>query len=244
MSGFPHFKVLPAPQQELWAELVDATDEGFVLYGGTAVALYLGHRQSVDFDFFTDKSFDPDDLYRRLPFLGGAEVLDSRPNTLTVLLHRGPQPEDTVKISLFGGFAFGRVGIPKQTPDEVIIVASEIDLLGHKLKVLMQRVEVKDYLDIDALLSSGLDLAEGLSAAQALFPAFSPAEGLKALTYFASKELTTLDAGVKKRLVAAARAVTSLPLLPVLSKTLGGRSVCGHGGASPQPSDDDGEILR
>ncbi len=30
------------------------TNQGFVLYGGTAIALRLAHRPSVDFDFFND----------------------------------------------------------------------------------------------------------------------------------------------------------------------------------------------
>lgn len=31
---------------------------GFALYGGTAIALRLGHRTSVDFDFFNDRPLD------------------------------------------------------------------------------------------------------------------------------------------------------------------------------------------
>jgi hypothetical protein len=46
---------LPIAQQHLWQELRPARDLGFVLYGGTAIALRLGHRPSVDFDFFTDQ---------------------------------------------------------------------------------------------------------------------------------------------------------------------------------------------
>jgi hypothetical protein len=46
----PHLESLPEPQQRLWPELKD-TPKTFVLYGGTAIALYLGHRQSEDFDF-------------------------------------------------------------------------------------------------------------------------------------------------------------------------------------------------
>jgi hypothetical protein len=46
----------------------------FVLYGGTALALHLGHRQSMDFDFFGDRAFDPAKLYAALPFLAGATV--------------------------------------------------------------------------------------------------------------------------------------------------------------------------
>jgi hypothetical protein len=31
----------------------------FTLYGGTAIALHLGHRHSADFDFFGSRPFDP-----------------------------------------------------------------------------------------------------------------------------------------------------------------------------------------
>ena len=54
----PNFKCLPAPQRRLWDELGTVPGE-FVLYGGTAIALYLGHRESVDFDFFGNQPFDP-----------------------------------------------------------------------------------------------------------------------------------------------------------------------------------------
>jgi len=44
--------ILPPAQLALWPELRQIPAH-FVLYGGTAIALRLGHRQSVDFDFFT-----------------------------------------------------------------------------------------------------------------------------------------------------------------------------------------------
>jgi hypothetical protein len=47
----PCLDILPKPQRTLWAELADVPEE-FTLYGGTAVALHLGHRVSVDFDFY------------------------------------------------------------------------------------------------------------------------------------------------------------------------------------------------
>jgi hypothetical protein len=54
----PQLGILPAPQRRLWDELGTVPGE-FVLYGGTALALHLGHRQSMDFDFFGDRAFDP-----------------------------------------------------------------------------------------------------------------------------------------------------------------------------------------
>ena len=53
MSGFfiPRMDILPSAQRLVWRELRAAAALGFVLYGGTAIALRLGHRFSVDFDF-------------------------------------------------------------------------------------------------------------------------------------------------------------------------------------------------
>ena len=49
-----HLNILPAEQRILWNEL-QSTPEHFALYGGTALALFLGHRQSIDFDFFSNE---------------------------------------------------------------------------------------------------------------------------------------------------------------------------------------------
>ena len=58
MAFVPNLDILPAAQRTLWPEL-SATPDNFTLYGGTALALRLGHRASVDFDFFSNDSFDP-----------------------------------------------------------------------------------------------------------------------------------------------------------------------------------------
>ena len=51
----PSREVLPPAQQLLWPKLGKTAELGFTLYEGTAIALRLGHRASVDFDFFSDK---------------------------------------------------------------------------------------------------------------------------------------------------------------------------------------------
>ncbi len=100
-----------------------------MLYDGTAVALYLGHRESVDFDFFTNRPFQPDELFADYSFLRDSEVLQSQPNTLTILT--AGRETDRVKISFFGGLKVGRLGQPRATPDGAMNVASLADLLAH-----------------------------------------------------------------------------------------------------------------
>ena len=72
----PRLEILPESQWRLWPEL-DAIPSDFVLYGGTGLALQLGHRVSEDFDFFSSSNFDPDRLRSRLPFFRNLDPADS-----------------------------------------------------------------------------------------------------------------------------------------------------------------------
>src|SRR5258708_26588776 len=79
----PRLDILPPAQQRLWPELSE-TPEEFTLYGGTAIALRLGHRPSVDFDFFASIPFGPGAVLQTVPYLKAATVRQSAPDTLTV----------------------------------------------------------------------------------------------------------------------------------------------------------------
>jgi hypothetical protein len=59
--------ILPDSQRRLRPEL-DTIASDFVLYGGTGLALKLGHWISEDFDFFSSSSFDAKRLRSRLRF--------------------------------------------------------------------------------------------------------------------------------------------------------------------------------
>src|SRR5208337_4143629 len=97
-----------------------------------------------------------------------------------------------------------RVGEPQWTDDRIVQVASLEDLLATKLKVLLQRVEAKDYLDVATLLGNGVSLARGMAAARSLFgPAFQPSECLKALVYFEGGDLNSLAESTKHLLIHA-----------------------------------------
>lgn len=200
MTFSPRLDVLPPSQRALWDELV-VVPSSFVLYGGTALALRLGHRESVDFDFFAHDDLDHAAL-DTLPFVAGATTLDTTPTSRTLIVRR----EDAdVKVSFFGAIRFGRVGAVESTADGHVRVASLLDLAGTKIKALLQRVESKDYRDVDALLVAGVPLETILGAACALFgDAFNPLVARKALSYFVGGDLDTLDATTRTRLVEAA----------------------------------------
>jgi Nucleotidyl transferase AbiEii toxin, Type IV TA system len=69
----PNLKILPQGQRELWP-LLAAVPARFTLYGGTALAIQLGHRESVDFDFFSSQAFDPIKLQAGLGFLHSGRI--------------------------------------------------------------------------------------------------------------------------------------------------------------------------
>lgn len=202
----PRLEVLPPAQRELWPLLAPIQRFGYVLYGGTAIALRLAHRYSVDFDFFTSQSVNPGELRKHLPFLRDSRPIQEHHNTFEVATFSG------VKVSFFGGLDFGRVGTPDQTSDGITTVASLDDLMATKLKVILQRSELKDYQDIAAMSRAGVRVDAGLAAAEEMFrPTFSPLHSLKALVYFDDGDLSRLSAEDRRTLVTVAQQVRSLP---------------------------------
>ncbi len=197
----PHLEILPPSQRAFWDEHARSVSPGWVLYGGTAIALRYGHRTSVDFDFFSDHELDEDRLRRDLDPLRDGTVVVRRPDTLIVA---APVGGGEVRLSFFGSVDFGRVDEPDQLAGKFPI-ASPLDLLATKLKVLLQRIEAKDYLDVEVLLRAGLSLNQGASAALALFPdQINPMDMAKAVGWFKEGNLDALlSEGVREFLTAA-----------------------------------------
>jgi hypothetical protein len=212
----PALTKLAAPQRQLWPQLAPLAKQGWVLHGGTAIALRLGHRDSVDFDFFTEAPLDRKALLDAFPPLADAPTIQDEPNTYTAIACG-------VKVSFFGSIAFGRIGHPQITNDGVAIVASLEDLMAQKLKVVMQRAESKDYRDVAALLRVGQSLQAGMAGASALYGmSFSPMECAKALVYFKGGDLAMVPPADRTTLTNAVRALrlTSFAPAAVLSMSL------------------------
>jgi len=209
----PRLDVLPPPQRRLWDELAAVPME-FALYDGTALALHLGHRQSVDFDFFGNRPLGPALLALAVPFLSGAIVTQRAPNTFSCTVDRG----GVVQLSFFGLPGLPRLLPPLIAPDIGLRVASLLDLAGTKASVVQVRAEAKDYLDIDALLTEGsINLPTALAAGRAIYGTpLNPQNTLKALSYFDDGNLRRLPQSVRDRLARAAREV-DLDRLPAIT---------------------------
>ena len=153
-------------------------------------------------------------MLRKIPYLEGAVVRQSSPNTLTTTVNRsGP-----VQVSFFGGLDLGQVEAPDFIQDPGISTASLLDLAGTKVKVIIQRVEPRDYIDIHALLTKGgIPLARMLAAASVIFgPQFNSLLTLKAIAYHNDPALAALSDDIKRDLVKAVQA-TDPEKLPALN---------------------------
>jgi len=195
-SFTPRLDILPPSQRALWDEL-GATPKDFTLYGGTAIALQLGHRQSVDFDFFTTEDFKADDLKLRIAYLAGGETTQRAENTLSVRIDRdGP-----VFLSFFKPPCIRRFAPPLVAAGNGVKIAALIDLAGLKADLVQQRAQAKDFLDLDALIGAGISLVDAMAAARIIHgDDYRPEITLKALSYFGDGDLPTLGDSVRKRL--------------------------------------------
>jgi len=176
----PRLEVLPPAQRALWPRLSEVASD-FILYGGTALSLQVGGRTSIDFDLFSDRPLDHEHLVKRFSFLQDGKLRKQARDTAIFVVGTG---SEAVSISFFGDLKFGRVSEPVRFIDNGLFAAGLLDLAAQKMKVIQQRAEVKDYLDIRRLLSEGITLEMALGAAQALYPEFNAAISLKALSYF------------------------------------------------------------
>lgn len=208
----PKLGILPEAQQQIWPSLAPASELGFVLYGGTAVALHLGHRTSVDFDFFRAESLDKEEIRSAFPFARDAAILQEMPDTLVL---SAAMPSGTVKVSFFGGMGLNRVNDPLRTTDGTLLVASLDDLMATKLTATQDRAEAKDYRDIAAMISAGTSLPVGLSAFKQMFRG-EPAQVLRAIGFFGDGDLKNLGTAEQETLCDARDRVGTLPEVRLL----------------------------
>lgn len=184
-----------------------------MLYGGTALALQLGHRNSVDFDFFSAQPVNPRQLYETLDFLAKGRITQEERNTLTV---RADTEDGPVSVSFFGGLELRCVDLPARIPPGVSLAGAR-DIFGCKCATIQQRDSLKDLQDICALLRHGLSLAEGLGCARAIYGnSFNPRITLMALSYPPTlKGLPPEDRQLLARAVEDIRNVPSVAVEPL-----------------------------
>lgn len=194
-----YLNILPDEQQKIYPKLSDLKSKGFILFGGTAIALQYGHRQSVDFDFFNIKALDGEIQKNIIDTLTDIKftVLQNEPNTLTILT------DNNVKLSFFGEIPFALQKNAFLSEDRVLLLAKPEVLLATKLKAINDRASAKDYIDIAEILKdNNYSLYEGLKEVEKMYNSSVPsAQILKGLVYFEDGDLQTLNKEVKNFLI-------------------------------------------
>ncbi len=146
-----HEKVLPTGSRRL-LDAIGRSDpsllDGWVLAGGTGLALHLGHRRSEDFDFFRTDGLDVSSLADRVAAVGRYEHVRSGEHDLTARV-RG------VKVSFF---VVPEPFLEPTRPFRSFAVADPVDIALMKLVAIAGRGSRKDFVDLYFLLRDGLPL--------------------------------------------------------------------------------------
>lgn len=154
---------------------------GFYLAGGTALALYEGHRISVDLDFFAPSVGDPDLLARRFETSGIAfEAASTAPETLYGRV-------GDVHVS-FIGLAYPLLAATVQPGPGLVPLASPDDIAAMKLAAVASRGSRKDFVDLWVLLTRRMALREALDRFRAKYATRDIGHVLESLVYFDDAE--------------------------------------------------------
>lgn len=152
----------------------------FYLAGGTGLALQLGHRRSIDLDFFSDKNFDEDALLREVDGLQDVSLVEKDKRTL----HASIQG---TKVSFLGGYDY-----PLLFPlcsFQRVSVADARDIACMKITTLMSRGKKRDFIDVCAASRDyGLKQLIRLFEEKYARTRYNPEHVLKSLTYFEDAE--------------------------------------------------------
>lgn len=173
---------LPAGTRSNLALLADAgLTDPFYLAGGTAAALFLGHRISMDLDFFGPGSFDSASLVDQLAELGRFQLDRIAADTLLGDLAG-------VKISFFR-YRYPLVVEPVMAMG--VKVAGLQDIAAMKLDAVSRRGTKRDFVDLFFIAQSGISLADALDQYQRKYAGFdvNVIHVVKSLTYFVDAEL-------------------------------------------------------
>lgn len=154
-----HTEILTPEQGEL-LDFVSSFKRGFYLVGGTAIALQLGHRRSIDFDLFTAGKVKRLALRRQveqsgLPF----KLLGEDVDQIHFILN-------SVKVTFF---AYPYAVEHPVLLDDVISMPTLLALAAMKAFALGRRAKWKDYVDMCFLTRDHFSVSEIIREAQRLF---------------------------------------------------------------------------
>ena len=172
-----HEEILSEKQLLLLRRLTSLPDKSYMA-GGTALALQIGHRTSLDFDFFTPLRFESQQVLSSLESVS-EELKVERIAKDTLILEI-----DGVSFSLFY-YPYSLIG-PLVIFENVKLASIE-DIAAMKMVAISTRGKRRDFIDMHYLLQK-LSLREIMKLTLKKFPSYQPMVILKGLIYFEDAE--------------------------------------------------------
>jgi len=158
-----HSEILTEEQRKL-LPLIRSFSNDYYLVGGTAIALYIGHRRSIDFDLFTTQDIKRKNI---------RNLIDKSGFTVDNLLYEAFDQMhlviNSVKITFFN---FPHKIVHLMDFDGIIKIPTLLDLAAMKTYALGGRAKWKDYVDLYFILKDRYDLKELSARATEIFGAY------------------------------------------------------------------------
>ena len=177
-----HIEILSDAQRRALALLDKAlTGTDFYLAGGTALSLQVGHRRSIDFDWFVRKLGEPEALFRLLKTLEIDYMVQSVSFETVYLTVEGVQ-------NSFIGYDYPMLRNTVRLTDVGIQMASIEDIACMKLSAVASRGSRKDFFDLYYLMSHGYPLEACLRLYMEKYQNRDVGHVIRSLVYFADAD--------------------------------------------------------
>ncbi|WP_144283015.1 nucleotidyl transferase AbiEii/AbiGii toxin family protein [Chryseobacterium echinoideorum] len=151
---------------------------GFILVGGTALALQIGHRNSVDLDFFGNKEIDENKIIEELQKLGKVEKISGSKSVLICSVNG-------IKVDFVNHrYPF----LDKYIIADGVRIASQKDIAAMKLNAIEGRGSKKDFIDLYFLLDK-YSLKQMISFYNEKYVDHTDFMMLKSITYFVDADI-------------------------------------------------------
>ena len=149
------------------------------LVGGTALALQLGHRISVDLDIFGKWDYS-EDLGDAFSALGRTEKESGTPNGRMSFFYIGGVKVDCVAYDMYEW-------LEPPVVEEGVRLAGIKDIAAMKVNAITNRGTRKDFVDMARLLDD-YPLSDIFAWYRAKYPEANPALAMRSMSYFADAE--------------------------------------------------------
>lgn len=157
------------------------------LVGGTALALQIGHRKSIDIDLFGEINCDQYELVESLTDIGQLTTIKESPNIHIYQLNG-------VKLDIVN---YKYSWIKPEIVNDNIILADLEDIAAMKTTAIIGRGTKKDFIDM-AFLLDFFSLEDILCFYEKKYPEASRFMAMKSITYFDDAEGEPMPLMIKK----------------------------------------------